>query len=185
MPGDDPERERRGLEASNGPGQTGLLLAALEDGRERTLRELGTVTQPMLAWQPPAPLPGIGQLLYHLALIEADYLLADILALREEDWPPAILEAFPIDVRDEAGRLSAAPDEALEQALERLASVRARLRAELATMTDDDLHVFRAQPEYDVTPAWALHHLVQHEAEHRSHIAMARDLYLAAHRAGD
>jgi uncharacterized damage-inducible protein DinB len=29
-------------------------------------------------------------------------------------------------------------------------------------------------PPYDVTPEWVLHHLMQHEAEHRSQIGAPR-----------
>jgi uncharacterized damage-inducible protein DinB len=32
----------------------------------------------------------------------------------------------------------------------------------------------RALPAYDVTPEWVLHHLMQHEAEHRSQIGAVR-----------
>lgn len=45
-------------------------------------------------------------------------------------------------------------------------------------MRDDDLHVAGRQPDYDVSPAWALHHLLQHEAEHRAHVTLARDVFL-------
>ena len=31
--------------------------------------------------------------------------------------------------------------------------------------------------QYDVAPDWAIHHILQHEAEHRSHIAWLRDTY--------
>ncbi len=32
----------------------------------------------------------------------------------------------------------------------------------------------RRLPGYDVTPCWVLHHLMQHEAEHRAEIARLR-----------
>lgn len=37
-------------------------------------------------------------------------------------------------------------------------------------MSEDELHRVRALPYYDVTLAWVLHHLAQHEAEHRGEI---------------
>jgi hypothetical protein len=37
-------------------------------------------------------------------------------------------------------------------------------------MTAEDLHRVRTLPQYDVSPAWVLHHLSQHEAEHRGEI---------------
>ena len=157
--------------------QVGLLLAALEDSRRRTLGELETVTDEAVGWQPDEPLNSIGQLLYHVALIEADWLLGDIVQLDADAWPDWISDEFPIDVRDEAGRLAQVPPEPLERSLDRLARVRAFLLEALGSMDDRDLHAPRTQPAYDVTPAWALHHLIQHEAEHRAHIAFVRDAY--------
>ena len=157
--------------------QVGLLLAALEDSRRRTLRELEAVTDEGVSWKPDGLLESIGQLLYHVALIEADWLMSDILHLPGDEWPEWISIEFPIDVRDEAGRLAQVPPEPLARSLDRLARVRAYLLEALGTMDDQDLHAPRQQLTYDVTPAWALHHLIQHEAEHRAHIAFVRDTY--------
>lgn len=174
----DGDRERLTLEPIAPAPQVGLLLAALEDSRRRTLRELEPVTDEMLAWQPSEPLSSIGQLLYHVALIEADWLLSDILHLAEDEWPDWIGGEFPIDVRNDAGDLSRVPPEPVGRALARLARVRAHLLQALSPMRDDDLHVAGRQPDYDVSPAWALHHLLQHEAEHRAHVTLARDVFL-------
>jgi uncharacterized damage-inducible protein DinB len=38
-----------------------------------------------------------------------------------------------------------------------------------------DFRRIRSLPEYDVTPEWVLHHLMQHEAEHRSQIGGLKD----------
>jgi hypothetical protein len=66
-------RDRLVLEPIAGAAQVGRLLAALEDGRRRTLRELETVDDALLGRRPAAmPLRSIGQVLYHVALIEAD-----------------------------------------------------------------------------------------------------------------
>jgi uncharacterized damage-inducible protein DinB len=176
----DGGHERLTLAPSAADPQVGLLLAALADSRRRTMRELETVTDAMVGWVPPPPLNGIRQLLYHVALIEADWLLDDILDLDEEAWPAWAAEAFPIDVRDDAGRLSEIPPEPLGEAVARLERVRAHLDSSLRSMTDADLHAPRRKASYDVTPAWALHHLLQHEAEHRAHVALVRDLYLSS-----
>ncbi len=154
-----------------------LLLAALVEARERTLRELATVTDPMVGWRPPMSLDSIGQVLYHVALIEADWLLGDILELPEDRWPSWIGEEFPTDARDTDGPLSRVPDEPIARAVERLERVRRLLLEELAPMTDDELHRLRRRSDYDVSPAWVIHHLLQHEAEHRAHLALVRDLY--------
>ncbi len=173
------DRERLSLEPVGDQPQVGLLLGAMEEARGRTLRELATVTDAMVAWRPPMPLDSIGQVLYHVALIEADWLLAEILELPEDRWPEWMADEFPTDVRDPAGRLSRVPDEPLARALTRIDRVRQLLLAELRAMTDAELHRPRRLPRYDVTPAWALHHLLQHEAEHRAHVALVRDLYQA------
>jgi uncharacterized damage-inducible protein DinB len=42
------------------------------------------------------------------------------------------------------------------------------------SLTVEDLRRARNLPQYDVTPDWVLHHLVQHEAEHRAELAICR-----------
>jgi uncharacterized damage-inducible protein DinB len=44
----------------------------------------------------------------------------------------------------------------------------------------DEFRRIRSLAEYGVTPEWVLHHLMQHEAEHRSQIGALR---IAAERA--
>ena len=171
------DRERLVLEPAAGAPGVGLLVAALEDGRRRTLRELESVNDDMLGARPKAlPLHTIGQLLYHVALIEADWVLSEIQELPDSAWPEWVHAEFPIEVRDEAGRLSDVPPEPMERAVARLARVRTHALAAIEALDDDELHRVRSLPPYDVTPAWAIHHLVQHEAEHRAHIALIRDL---------
>ena len=65
-----------------------------------------------------------------------------------------------------------------------LAKARARTRDVAATLDDADLdrRVVRRRPNgaervFDV--AWVLHHLIEHEAGHRSQIALLRHLYRA------
>ena len=67
----------------------------------------------------------------------------------------------------------------MASALERLAQVRSHALDVIGVMDEPDLHRVRSLVPYDVSAAWAIHHLVQHEAEHRAHIAMIRDLLLA------
>lgn len=171
------DRERLVLEPSASAVQVGLLTAALQDGRRRTLRELESVHDEVL-WTRPAALPAhtIGQLLYHVALIEADWVLSEIQELPESAWPEWVKAEFPIEVRDRAGRLSDVPPEPMDRTLTRLAKVRAHTLTALNGLDDVELHRLRSLEPYDVTPAWALHHLVQHEAEHRAHVALIRDL---------
>jgi DinB superfamily len=159
--GDDPE--------------VGRWLAAMEDARDRTLGELERVSDEMLDRRPIALLGTIGELLYHVGLIEADWLLSDILDLPADRWPSWVEAEFPIDVRDERGRLSEVPAQPLVRHLERLARVRTFLLVALRPMTGADFRRLRRRDGYDVAPGWAIHHLLQHEAEHRAHIALIRD----------
>lgn len=175
------DRDRLVFEPIAAASQVGLLLAALEDGRRRTLRELAGLDDEMLRRRPDRlPLHTIAQLLYHVALIEADWVLSEIQELPESAWPDWVEAEFPIDVRDHEGRLSRIPPEPKARALARLARVRSHTLSAIGGLDDVELHRIRSLPAYDVTPAWALHHLVQHEAEHRAQIALIRDLLAKA-----
>jgi hypothetical protein len=167
--GDDPE--------------AGRWLAALEDARRETLRELDGVTPEIVDWYPDAPLNSIGSLLYHIALIEASWVAEDILEAGEPEELSALL---PWPDREPDGgvgserHLSRIDGHSLEAHVQRLAGVRSFVLQRLRPMTNEDFHRIRALDEYDVAPDWVLHHLLQHEAEHRSHIALLRDTFPAS-----
>lgn len=142
-----------------------MALWQLEDARNRTQRWLRTLDPALLDWSPAGErVNTIGTLLYHIAAIELDWVFADIL---QAPWPTGLDDWFPVDVRDAEGRLAAIKDETLDRYLERLSLVRAGVFEGFRTMTEVDFHTPRATSRYIVTPAWALHHLCQHEAEHR------------------
>ena len=170
-------RERLVLDPIGPEPEVGRWLAAMEDARRDTLRELESVTPEMVDWRPDAPLNSIGALLYHIALIEADWLLDDIEGRSEA--PPWVADLLPYADRDDEGRLTRIGGQPLATHLDRLARIRAFLIDELRGMSADELHAPRSRARYDVSPAWVLHHLLQHEAEHRSHIAWLRDTYSA------
>ncbi len=163
--GDDPE--------------VGMWLAALEDGRRDTLSQLDRVTPEMIDWRPDGPLDSIGTLLYHIGLIEADWVATEALGL---DEPPELGALLPWPDREEDGRLAAMGGQSLEEHLERLAAIRGWVLDHLKPMTNEDFHRVRTFERYDCAPNWVLHHLLQHEAEHRAHICWLRDTYLAATR---
>lgn len=168
-------RERLSLEPMSDAPEVGRWLSALEDGRRDTLRELQTLTSEMLDWHPDAPLNTIATLLYHIALIEADWLLDDIQG--RDTYPDWLKQLLPYPDRDGGGRLIVVDGQPLAQHLERLARVRAFLLDELRPMSVEDFHTLRVRERYDVSPAWVIHHLLQHEAEHRSYIAWLRDTF--------
>lgn len=154
--------------------EVGRWLAALEDGRRDTLDELVAVTPEMVDWYPDAPLNSIGSLLYHIALIEADWVATEMLGL---DDLPELVALLPWPDRDAGGHLTPVDGIALEAHVERLAGVRQWVLEHLGPMTNEEFHRVRSFEDYDAAPDWALHHVLQHEAEHRSHIAWLRDTF--------
>jgi uncharacterized damage-inducible protein DinB len=168
-------RDRLVLDPIADDPEVGRWLAALEDGRRDTLRELVSVRPEMVDWRPDAPLNSIGTLLYHVALVEASWLLEDI--FEGDPGPEWLQELLPFEDRDGSGRLIQVDGQSLDSHIERLAAVRAHLLERLRSMGNDDFHRPRRLPDYDAAPDWVLHHLLQHEAEHRSHIAWLRDTY--------
>ena len=175
----DAAREILVLEPTADDPEVGRWLAAMEDARRDTIRELADVTQPMLDWQPPILLESIGTLLYHVALIETSWLMDEIFS--GEDLPGWLAAELHMADRDATGKLSRVEGEPLERHLVRLERVRSYLVERLRPMSNLDFHTVRRLAPYDVAPDWVLHHLLQHEAEHRSHIAWVRDWYRVQH----
>lgn len=109
----------------------------------------------------------IGTLLYHIAIIEFDWLFYEVL---EEKQFKEIWDIFPHPVRDKTGQLTRVTGLTWEAHWERLDKVRACIYEVFKNMTLEDYRLPRICEDYDVTPEWVLHHLRQHEAEHRSEI---------------
>jgi uncharacterized damage-inducible protein DinB len=158
--------------------ELGRWLWALEDTRARTKETLAGLDQAALDWTGPGVENSIGSLLYHIALIEGDYLYGDILGM--EEYPAWLDEpdAFAIDDRDDVGKLSVVSGVSLDAHLARLDRVRSEFLRLVAPLTAEQLATPRTLPDwnYEVSPAWTLHHLMQHEAEHRGQIAAIRAL---------
>ena len=152
----------------------GAWLWALENARGRLRDGVAGIEQLATDWAPPGGGNTIVTLLYHIALIEADYLYADVLELGEEDFPTEMQALFPYPDRDSAGLLWTAPSMPLAEHLGRLDIVRGRLLETFRGMSLEEYRRPRAMPEYDITPEWTLHHLAQHEAEHRGQILLLR-----------
>lgn len=152
----------------------GCLLWQLEDTRRETREALTGLASAGLDWVPAQGENSIGSLLYHIALIELDWLFAE--ALDHQPWPLELQQQFDIAVRDAQGQLSAVQGVALEEHLRRLDLVRKHVLAAFRGMTLEEFRRPRSFPDYRVTPEWVLHHLIQHEAEHRGHVQMLRSL---------
>lgn len=165
------ERKAVDITAANEP-VVGAWLWALQDTRRDLLTALDRVTPAMVDWVPPGPRSSIGTVLYHIADIEADWLYVEVL---EGDLPPDVAALFPHPTRDGQGRLTHVPGITLEGHLSRLATVRGLLVDAFRDMTLTEFRRVRSFEHYDVTPEWVLHHLIQHEAEHRGQIGSIRD----------
>ena len=113
----------------------------------------------------------IGTLLYHIAAIELDWLYTEIL---EQEFPGDLRSWFPHDVRESEGNLTTVVGVSTQRHEERLQYVRDGLFAALSTMSLSEFRRVRHLEAYDVTPEWAVHHLLQHEAEHRGQIGILR-----------
>jgi uncharacterized damage-inducible protein DinB len=146
-------------------GDVGVWLSALQDTRQRTLRVLETIEPHWLDFVPEDG-ESIGTILYHIAAIEVDWLHEDIL---QTPFPPEIEALVPYDVRDANGKLTPV-SESLKKHLERLNKVRKILLDNFLNMSPGDFLKARSLPDSDVSPLYVIHHLMQHEAEHRSQI---------------
>jgi uncharacterized damage-inducible protein DinB len=158
--------------------EIGRMLSMLEDTRSRTNETLESLSDAALKWEPTRDENSIGTLLYHLAAVEADWLYVEILG--QTPFPTEIVDLFPRDMRDDEGRLSVAETDGLATHVDRLAIVRHALLDVYTAMSLAEFRRARHLPDYDVTPEYVLHHLMQHEAEHRGQIGLLRVLYEAS-----
>lgn len=159
--------------------ELGRWLWAMEDTRRRTLEAIDGVTPEEIDWAPPGLANAIGTLLYHIALIETDYLCIDILGM--DGYLPELEALLPYPDRDESGALTQVTGVSLDEHLARLQTVRRHFLERVSLLTADDMATPRELPawSYAITPAWTLHHLMQHEAEHRGEITSLRALFRA------
>ena len=77
-------------------------------------------------------------------------------------------------MREEDGHLARRRGEDLSMLEHRLSEVRQKLLATYASMTPVDFRRVRSLDDYDVSPEWVLHHLLQDEAVHRGEIGMIK-----------
>ena len=149
----------------------GLALAMIEDCRTRTYKALRDLDPAAVDWVGGFNDHSIGTLLYHIAAVEISWLGIEV---TEEGLPDEAWALFPHEVRDDAERLTAVSGVSLDEHQQRLGSVRDLLLETYKTMSLDEYRRARAFEKYDVTPEWVLHHLMQHEAEHRDEMMSLR-----------
>ncbi|MFN2235278.1 MAG: DinB family protein [Anaerolineales bacterium] len=151
----------------------GIYLWMLEDTRSRTKGSLQGISQLVLDWNGSPGGNCIGSILYHIAAIEMSWLFSEIL---QSNFPPEIKKLFPYNVRDEKGRLSIVKGVCIEEHVQRLDETRKYFLDSVQGMSIDEFRRIRELEEYDVNCEWVVHHLMQHESEHRGQILEIRRL---------
>jgi uncharacterized damage-inducible protein DinB len=151
----------------------GRYLTMLADCRQETIVVIKKTREDLLYWRRNDFDSSISDLLYHIALVEADWLHTEVL---EAPFPESLKQHLPFDDRDPQGRLIHVGSERLEDSIIRLEKVRGMLNTTFSAMNLQEFRRLRHLARYDVNPEWVLHHLLQHEAEHRGQINMMRRL---------
>ena len=152
------------------PPEIARWIWVVTDTRERTLASLRGLKQEQLDREP-AGANSIASLLYHIAVIEMSYLYEDILGL---GWCEELASIVNHGVRTDDGRLVRVQGEDLDRHMQRLHDSRRLLLESLLEMSAEDLTRSRVRSDYTISAEWALHHLVQHEAQHRGQIELTR-----------
>jgi uncharacterized damage-inducible protein DinB len=146
--------------------EIGRWIWCLEDVRQTLLERISGISQPYLDTK----LNGghsIGALLYHIALVEADWLYEEVLG---GEWNPKIRSLFPLESRNNDNTLTHLEGQDLDEHLHRLKSVREELLSHFRSMDLKDWRKQRILTHYDVTPEWVIYHLIEHESHHRGQI---------------
>ncbi len=163
------------------PRPVGADLWRMQDSRSRTLEVVRDWTEEALYWQGEGLQNSLGTLLYHLAIVEMDWLYEEVL---QQAWSPEIKPLFPYAMRDSQGLLYTIREGSLQDHLVRLEKTRRHFLEQFKSISLDDYYRARTLPDYDVTPEWVLYHLIQHEDEHRGEIQTIRTLYEATRSTG-
>ena len=166
--------EREQLVLASGPDvdpEIGHWLSAFDEVRRDTLAVLGTMAPDDVDRDLGDGGDSAGTVLYHVALVEVDWVFTDVLD-QQERIPR---DLFPHDDRVEDGRLTPVRGESLSQHLDRLTTTRALVLGELAAMGPAEFHRPRSRERFDVAGNWVVFHLIDHEVEHRVRLSALRD----------
>lgn len=149
--------------------EIGRWLWVMDEVRRKTLDLVKDLDQRTLDWEgPDGQENAIGSLLYHIALVEMSWLFLDIL---EQDFPSSVKADFPHEMASQ-GRVTRVISVTRTEHLERLKRSRNVLLEAFRGVRLDDWRRLRSPEnvDYQVTPEWAVFHLVEHEAGHAGQI---------------
>jgi uncharacterized damage-inducible protein DinB len=158
--------------------EIGRALWMLEDCRNRTRQSLANLNPAAVDWVGGFNNHSIGTLLFHIAAIEISWLGIEV---AEGKLPKGVWQHFQYEVRDQHGRLTQVIGVSLEDHWRRLDYTRGLLLDFYKPMSLSEYRRPRHLDEYDVTPEWVLHHLMQHEAGHRDELEMLRQAAEKSH----
>jgi uncharacterized damage-inducible protein DinB len=147
---------------------TGLWM--FDDARARTFAAVDGLAATDLDAMPVGGHNAIGSLLYHLADAQRMWLYERILERPSPEWTA---QFFPHESREENGRLTPIRGLTLAEHLDRLRATQSHFLEELSSVDDAEYRRPRTACG-DQTLEWVIHHLRDHEAEHRGQIEQIR-----------
>lgn len=145
--------------------EIGRWLWCLEDVRHSLVSRLTGMSQDLLDYQKGEG-HSIGTLLYHIAMVEADWLYHEVL---QKDWDSEVKSLFPLEIKTN-DKLTHIEGESIEEHFYRLNTVRKVFLTYFQSMTLEDWRKSRSFEQYEVTPEWVVYHLIEHESHHRGQI---------------
>lgn len=154
--------------------EIGRWLWAMEEVRRRTIRLASDLDQRSIDWRgPDGEENSIGSLLYHIGLVETSWLFVDIL---RQDFPPSVQADFPFAMVGGDRRLTNVTSVPVTEHLRRLDRSREVFLSNARGLSLDEWRRLRSpdDADYEVTPEWAIFHLVEHEAGHAFQISALR-----------
>jgi uncharacterized damage-inducible protein DinB len=167
------ERDRLVLDPAGGDVEIGRWLSAFEEVRHDTMQVLREIPAEAVDRDPGDGGDTLGTVLYHVALVEVDWVFSDV--LDQQDRIPRDL--FPFEDRVEDGHLMPVVGESMERHLDRLAKTRALVLDVLRSLSPDEYHRAHTRERFDVAADWVVFHLIDHEVEHRVRLSALRGLF--------
>lgn len=169
--------ETRGLPAAEGfPTGIGFYLSSLTDVREQLREALAGMSDEQIARRAVAGAHPIGALVLHIGEAEWWWIQCVVAGRKMSDDDRRISHW---DVLDDPDGF-AAKGYSGAYCLDAVDGIRQRTREHLASFTDDDLDrlfVYEKRGKtVEVSLRWVLHHLMDHEAQHKGQLLMLKRL---------